>query len=127
MIIDKRLKATDPKAPKAPVAPAKDDTAPKPAEPYANMFEVANDLLAYDRAGSWTEAMASLKIESAAQANACENQRKADKAGTTTSQATEATCTGSTTSPSEQSPPSPPPAPKPVHDKPPKAAKVEAK
>jgi hypothetical protein len=47
------------------------------AQPYANMYEAANDLLAYDRAGSWTDALASLRTQSAAKAQACGNRRKA--------------------------------------------------
>lgn len=62
------------------------------AEPYNNMYEVANDLFSYDRAGSWTEALASLKTQTAAQAAACEAKRKAKKGGTDGAAETDANC-----------------------------------
>ncbi len=72
-IIGKRLAATG-------AAPSGDAT------PYRNMFEAANDLYAYDRAGSWTVALSSLKTNSGAQAQSAKTQRSAALGGSTMGQ-----------------------------------------
>jgi hypothetical protein len=46
---------------------------------YQNMYDAANDLLAYARAGSWTEALISLEASAGSQAQACSTQEMAAK------------------------------------------------
>jgi outer membrane protein OmpA-like peptidoglycan-associated protein len=43
---------------------------------YQNMYEAANDLYAYDRAGSWNEALAATQVSAGAQTAQCEAEQK---------------------------------------------------
>lgn len=49
-------------------------------KPYNDMFEAALDLYAYDRAGTWNEALLSLQSDVAAKASACQDEVTAAKA-----------------------------------------------
>lgn len=47
--------------------------------PYRNMYEAADDLFAYDQAGSWDHGMASLQANIAAQTAACQSRLRDEK------------------------------------------------
>ena len=49
------------------------------ANSYSNMYEAANDLYQYARAGSWTHALASMQADSGAQTAACSAQVQSTK------------------------------------------------
>ncbi len=52
---------------------------PGSANEYTSMYQAANDLYAYDRAGSWTQALISMQTDSGAENSACQNELKTVK------------------------------------------------